>query len=1411
MALCVFARSAMAAAETRPQVRAAKAEPREKSGRQRDRSLADGDDPDVPSPLRAMDKERFLRGREQYIMLRRGLPYPPGRPNPRSQAIHQMEAQELRLYGRRAQTEFLPRKQTLLNSTSWTSAGPVPIPNGQTNGVSLAVSGRVTSIAVHPTNANTVYVGTAGGGLYRSLDGGVTWTQLMDGALSLAIGSIAVDPVTTSTIIVGTGEDNGFFGVGVYRIKNADGVTPVLEGPFGKDSTGGDLFTGASITKVLMSPTDENIVFVSTITSGSSGRGFDGPLLPPSRGLYRSINFTSAAPVFTKLPITTANGGDRWVTDMVFEPGNPNNLIVNVGGAANVGSVPDGGLYRVTNALSATPTYTQTLNIGGFLNAKFAINNILGTITVLAATEESTCPNANGVLRRSTDGGQTWSAPLPSPDVSGFCGQQCWFDLAVAIDPTTANNILVGGEYDDNGATSCRSSTQLRSIDGGVTFARASTGLHADTHAIVFAPSNPTIVYAGNDGGIFKSTDSGSTWTSLNNSGFNATQFYSVSSHPLERSFAIGGTQDNGTEMMDFSGTWTRADFGDGGFALIDRNAGDLFPLLMVHTYYNQTNSIIGFSRVTKVADAHDNGWRFYGYSSWNNGIGNDPAVLFFAPMAYGPGNPSTLYFGTDRLYRSSNGGLAMSIVSQAPLATYPSTGNPPVAISTIAVSPQDDNVRIVGLVNGKVFATTTGANPMTDVTGSLPSKFVGRVLIDPNDKNVAYAAYCGFGLGAGQHVWKTTNLAGGATTWFVAGNGIPDIPVSAFVIDPRNSSNLYAGTDIGVYNSIDGGATWNPFATGLPRVPVFDLDIQSASRVLRAATHGRGIWEISLGSPYPALALAGASAVATNGNGNAFLEPGERGALTVQVRNHGIVAATNVTATVTTTTPGVTILNGASSFADIATATTGTNATPLTFNVAPTVSCGVPVDFVITMNAAGAPPVTQPWRIVLGGPAATVTFNYAGAASIPDNDINGVLVPLTVSGLTGPVSKLTVTIGGSSCTATFPSSTVGIEHQRDDDLQMYLVSPAGTTVPLAVNAGVLGVNFCNTVFDDASTADLASLPSSSNPFSGTFKPASPLSQLAGENGNGTWSLKVVDVYAGALGTVHAFSISITPSTCAAACPAIALSPSTLPAATAGSAYSQTITATGGVSPYTFTTSSTLPAGASLSSAGLLSGSITQTGTFPITIIATDNNSCVGTQNYSLTVNAAPLGIPANVIATATSATSVNVTWTAATGADHYDVFRSSNNGSFGPVNSPIANAFTDSPVTPGITYLYKVRAVSSTATTSVFSNVDAATTIVFTDDPLTTGTTIIKAIHLTELRRAVNAIRASVGLTSVSFTDDLSTPTLIKAVHIAELRTALTAAMTILGVTPVYTDDPLTTSTVVKATHFQEIRNAVK
>ncbi|MBV9960387.1 MAG: VCBS repeat-containing protein [Acidobacteria bacterium] len=786
--------------------------------RDRDQDEEEGEDPDLPSiPGVTVDKQAFLLKREEQIDFLRGLPYP--RPDARIRAIYAMKRQEMALEQSRAEAT---------TAATWRPIGPAPIPNGQTQGTTSAVSGRVSAIAIHPTNPNIVYVGTAQGGLYRTLDGGTTWTPLMDGALSLVIGAIAIAPSDPTIVYVGTGESTlsglSFFGVGIYRITTAD-TTPVVAGPIGLDGLGNDVFLGRAISEIQVHPTNPNIIFAST-TSGIAGISGSQPNVAAPRGLYRSTDALSGSPTFTKLTVATAAGGDRSITDIVMEPGNPNRLIAAVYGLAGTG---DGGIYLTTNALDAAPTFTQTLMTGtaaDFVRSELAINKVGGVVTVLAATGTS-----NGQLLKSVDGGATWPTTLTA--VNGFCTTQCFYDIAVSMDPTNANVIYLGGAAGNN--------ILKKSTNGGTSFTITNTGLHADSHAVEVAPSDPNIVYFGCDGGIWKSTNAGVNYTSLNNSTFSATQFVSIALHPVDRYFTIGGTQDNGTEFLRPDNTWVRAVAGDGGRTVIDQNATNNVNVTMYHTFFNQPNNQIGFNRITTVnpTGTTQNG-SFLGCTgtSSNNGIGCSDQVLFYAPMVRGPGTPNTLYFGTDRLYRSVNQGTTMTVASQ----TFGAR------VSAIGISPQNDNVRLVGLTNGQVFTTNGGSSTLTEITGPIPAgKYVARAVFDPNNVDVAYVTLSGFGIADGEHIWKTTNLSTASPSWTRAGFGIPDVPVSAFVIDPDNPSTLYAGTDIGVYRSRDGGQTWTPFSNGLPRIAIFDMEIHKVHRFLRIATHGRGMYELDL------------------------------------------------------------------------------------------------------------------------------------------------------------------------------------------------------------------------------------------------------------------------------------------------------------------------------------------------------------------------------------------------------------------------------------------------------------------------------------------------------------------------------------------------------------------------------------
>jgi hypothetical protein len=812
-----------------------------------DVSEDDDDSPDIPPFARSRTSEKqYLELRDQQLRLQRGLDDLVNDPQARSRAIRTMRLQEQS--SRRMQTGSGVSGAAPLLPPSWSPLGPSPIPNGQTIMNTVAVSGRVTAIAIDPADAsgNTVYVGTAQGGLYRSLDGGSTWTALMDTANSLAIGAITIDPNNHTTLLVGTGEGNfsldSFFGVGLYIIQNAT-TTADLSGPFSAPTVSPnpdgftDVFTGRSITKILVNPANSNQILVST-SSGFSGASGDIFSTLPTRAVYLSTNALSGSPTFARLSIQSAADKNRPVTDMVMDPNNANSVLVYVFGQTDT----EGGVWASSTSptpWSGTATWTQTFAAGVNENGKLAANHVGSITTVLLALDQvasvAPCSGKSGTLFKSTDGGATWPAELTA--ARGFCGGQCFYDMPVAIDPGSANNIYIGGAA-GSAVGACGSSSLGKSTNGGTNFAASQSSLHADSHAIAIFPANANIIYEGNDGGIFRSADGGATWSSLNTAGFNATQFESIAVHPTDPNFTIGGTQDNGTPFLQPNGTWTRADFGDGGFSAIDQNAAGTTNVTMYHTYFNQSNNLVGFAQVTSVASAHDNGWTFFGCQGTTpgNGITCADAVLFYAPLALGPGNPNTVYYGTDRLYSSVDSGTTNTVVSQAPIVAG-------VAISAIGVSPQVDTVRIVGLANGQVWATTSGSSTLTNVTGGWTAKYIARTVIDPNAKFTAYVTLDGYGVATG-HVWKTTNLNAATPTWIAASSGIPDVPVNGLVVDASNSNNVYVGTDIGVYNSTDGGATWNPYGSGLPRVAVFDLKITAGHKV-RIATHGRGMWEI--------------------------------------------------------------------------------------------------------------------------------------------------------------------------------------------------------------------------------------------------------------------------------------------------------------------------------------------------------------------------------------------------------------------------------------------------------------------------------------------------------------------------------------------------------------------------------------
>ena len=811
------------------------------------RGPAPASDPDMPGGGH-MTASAYLAARDGYYQARVGNVMASGAGNLQTAAMRSLRRAEAR-----AQQASGPGAGSPAPAV-WGALGPRPIPNGQVSPFDVPVSGRATSIAVDPANSNDVYVGTAGGGVFRTLDGGSTWSPMFDDVMnSLAIGALSFAPSDPSVLYVGTGEGNGSAdsqaGVGLYRINSAGGATPTIIGPINPavtTTTGdGHAFTGESISRILVSPTDSATIFVGTTTGrvGMGGTHRGNSTQRSETGLYRSTNATAdaASVAFTKLYLS-GPGESHTVSDLAFDPADAHNLLV----AVQESGANGGGVYRTTDDLDATPTFTQTqANAATARDAVRLTASPAGTASPMVYLLEGGS-TANGAMFASSDGGATWQS---QPAGNLVCSGQCWYDDPIAVDPANAQHVLIGGDFDGNGANILRAST-----NGGATWSASDSFLHADMHAIAFDPSNSSRVWVGNDGGVFRSDDGGADWQSMNSGGLDSVQFQSIAVHPSDPEFTIGGTQDNGTNWLQPNGTWTRADYGDGGYSAIDQSATDTSNVTMYHTYYNVKNNLIGFARVTSTGSAQDGGWTFLGCGGSNNGISCSDNTLFYAPLALGPGTPNTVYFGSDRLYRSTNSGTSMSVVSQAPITS----GS---AISSIAIAHQDDGVRLVGLNTGRVWGTTTGSSTLTDFTGGWPTVanneyvFVSAVSIDPADANTAYVGLGNYFGSSAAHIWKTTNLLSGSPTWQSAGTGLPDVPVNRIVIDSTTPSNLYAATDVGVYASTDAGATWAPFGSGLPAVAVYDLAIVGAGTdgaVLRVATHGRGLWQVPIDSGVP-------------------------------------------------------------------------------------------------------------------------------------------------------------------------------------------------------------------------------------------------------------------------------------------------------------------------------------------------------------------------------------------------------------------------------------------------------------------------------------------------------------------------------------------------------------------------------
>jgi photosystem II stability/assembly factor-like uncharacterized protein len=680
------------------------------------------------------------------------------------------------------------------------------------------IGGRLADLAVHPEQPDTVYVAAATGGVWKTTDGGVTMEKAWpdDGAQSM--GAIAIG--SNGAIWAGTGELNPgggsitFGGSGIYRSDN-DGRSWRHVGLPDSGTTG----------EIVVDPTDPQTVYVAAGGDLFNGGG--------ERGIYKTTN-GGATWNRALAPATPFSGG----ADLVMDPRDPDRLYAamwdhrrepDVRTYGGVGSglwrTDDGGATwkRLENVVSAPTTADPT---------GLAVDASLGRIGVALAPSN---PDRLYVITTHTfgqdkgffvsdDGGESFTRNTLPGSQGGFG----WWFGRIWVDPTNPDHLFVAG-------------VNLReSFDGGLTWG-TSGGVHADQHAMEWDAEVANRVYLGNDGGLYRSDLNGAaqTWTKSTFEPY--TQHYQVEVAETDPSRITGGTQDNGCirSWGATAGAWDGYGCGDGEYVPIDWSDANIYYGC---SQYGACRRYLDANGTTTSSNIQD------GAASvrWN----------WHSPLVIDPSNPSVVYFGGNQLNRSTDRGDTWTAISPPHPNDLTGTFEPgrddPVyrnwgTITTVGVSKTEPETLYVGTDTGRLWKTEDlGATWTEFVNAGLPKRWVTRVAVDPDDADTAYATFSGFRNGEdAAHVYKTTD--GGASWRNISGN-LPNAPVNDVVLNTSEpGTDVYVGTDVGVFVLEGDRRLWKAVGRGLPLAPVLDLRLHEPTQTLYAGTFGRSAWKVGL------------------------------------------------------------------------------------------------------------------------------------------------------------------------------------------------------------------------------------------------------------------------------------------------------------------------------------------------------------------------------------------------------------------------------------------------------------------------------------------------------------------------------------------------------------------------------------